>query len=250
MFVRFFYSPADGGSAPVGGAAPAAGTTAPAAAGGAAPAAPDIQAIVAEAVKAAVAPIIAENQALKEKADTAEKEKTSATAQKATAEETMKAEIKRLRERYNESESAKAVQESLNRYQYASPQHRDMALAAFKASHPVEVSDKGDVLAGGKPIGKAFEDWFAANGSIFKAAAAQPGPGTPAATGPQGIATKPLRQMSDAEFADWRRTATITGSLVPGGEKLTIKPAYDPMRERREAILGRMGGANHGTIHK
>jgi hypothetical protein len=140
-------------------------------------------------------------------------------------------------------------------YQFSTTTHGEAGIALFRSTHRLEVKD-GAVLAtgsDGKPqhLANAFAAWAKSPaGALFVSSTVQPGPGTPPAGTPQGTTQKRLREMSDAEFAEWRRTATVSGSLTPGGEKLTIKPAYDPMRERREAILGRMGGANHGTIHK
>jgi len=219
----------------------------PAPAPAAAPAAPDIAALVAEAVKAQVGPLLEKVSALEgEKAQAAaalakaEAEKAGTVAAKASAEE----QIAQLRKQFGEEKSRSTLGLAVDRYQYASPMHREAALTNFRALCPISVNDAGEVVAvmGGKPksVPAAFDEWFAASGAIYKAAAAQPGPGQPQpASVENGAPRKSFREMTDAEFAA-ARAQGVKGTLTQGhgAPIVELKTAVNPYAAKRAQLMG------------
>ena len=86
-------------------------------------------------------------------------------------------EAAQLQTQFAADRSRNALALAVDRYQYASPQHREHAMTIFRAGAQIQASG-ADVVAliGGKakPIAAAYDEWFAANGAMYKAAAAQP----------------------------------------------------------------------------
>lgn len=229
--------------APTGGSAPASAPSAP-------PAPADIHAIVADAVKSQVAPLTAENADLKQKLAAKEKETAETAVGKATAEEQVKA----LADRFNREKSKTAIQEASNRYAYATPTHKDMALQAFnaQAGQPI-VKDSGDVfvMQGGKEVAlHAAYDTFMQGpaGAIFKTSAAQPGPGQPPAASPN-TQRKSFKDMTDEEFNALRRSGEVKGTLTNDRDapvyqvKQPTSPYWEQRRQKEMAQFFPNGGS-------
>lgn len=259
MFVKLkpflsFSSPADGGGAPPApapSAPPSAGAPAPApapAAGG-----QDLAALVAEAVKSQIAPLNEKIAALETERATAtaalakaEAEKAGSAAKAATAEE----QIASLRRKFGESQASNSLTQAADRYQYASPLHREQALTSFRAECQVRALESGDPIATiagkDKAVPAAFDEWFAAKGSIYKAAAAQPGPGQPAPAAAEGAQPrKAFKDMTDEEFAA-ARAGGIRGTLTNdrGAPVIEVKTAPNPMLRKRHEMLALVSGRN------
>lgn len=238
-FVRFNAPEAAPGQ-PAAGAAPA-----PAPKEGAAPLPPAMEA----AVKAMLAPVLQRAEAAEKaladeraKAEKAEADKATEAAAKLSVEE----QLKRFQAQFNAEKTKTAISAAADRFQYTSPTAKEHAVAVFKSQATIEARENGDVVAtiGGKtqPVATAFEGWFAQNGSIYKAAAAQPGAGAPQASMPDG-SPKRVKDLSDAEFKAVLAQG-VRGKLTNDAKAPTvlIQKKENPYGGRRDTILSQIAG--------
>lgn len=209
---------------------------------------PDINALVSKAVESQVAPLMAELTSAREKlaaieADRAKAQESAASA--VAAKVTVEQQLAQLQTQFAEDRSRNALALAVDRYQYASPQHREHAMTIFRAGAQIQASG-ADVVAliGGKakPIAAAYDEWFAANGAMYKATAAQPGPSVPPATAPD-TARKPLRELTDEEFAALKASG-VRGTLTNdrNAPVFEIKSVTNPFLAKREQMLSLASG--------
>ena len=231
---------------PAASAAPAAGTPA---APTPAPAAGDAPPAWFAAYTAQVEQRFAAVEGGKQKA---EADANAAAAAKLTVEQQLAAqrdEFAKYRAQGEKTQIKAEIADAAGKYTFASPPHRDAAIALFSTHHRTEVKD-GAVLAfglDGKPqhVDQAFGAWAKGTGAIFVAAAAQPGPGAPGAAPPAGTTTqKRPKEMTPAEFAAFKKSG-VTAKLTNDARSpsVTFMDRTVPrLVERREALLGAARG--------